>query len=329
PLTELGVNPTIRLQFNRPLAPDSSSLDFAFAEVVPPGTMMGATVEADVQLHGALLIIRPKTQLRHGQEYSFGGAEFRDANGSRYTLMKQTFRTPATLSARIDPATPRLLAGNAPLVLDGRGSQAIGSTVVAHRWRQVSGPPVTFGSSTAPTTSVALAGGSGSGMVTVELEVVNAEGEFATGRLQLGAVADPTQPHVWMTGGASPRLLTDADGVIASALRTSPANGVTVAASSPGSMTLIQLWTGSRPVAVGAYEDAIAGPGLPGTDQNGIQITGCAFLGGRFDILEIETDAQGALVRFAADVEQQCSSIGGAQTIMTAVRINSAAPVLR
>src|SRR6267378_3875471 len=80
----------------------------------------------------------------------------------------------------------------------------------------------------------------------------------------------------------------------------------------------------------GAYEDAVRagyqGSGHPGLDfyANG---RWCYILTGRFDVLEIVRDANGAITQFAVNLEQHCSGVVPA--LLAQIRFNSDVPVIK
>jgi putative cell wall-binding protein len=70
----------------------------------------------------------------------------------------------------------------------------------------------------------------------------------------------------------------------------------------------------------GATRSAFRGPTEPGIDVSG-DGRGCNQITGRFDLLELEYDNDGTLLRFAADIEQHCE--GGPAALWVAVRYHA------
>ncbi len=79
---------------------------------------------------------------------------------------------------------------------------------------------------------------------------------------------------------------------------------------------------GGAPLAVGSYRGArrFAFASFSGLDVSGSG-RDCSTLTGRFDVLEVEYDSDGTVVRFAADFEQHCED--GAAALFGAIRYNS------
>ena len=102
----------------------------------------------------------------------------------------------------------------------------------------------------------------------------------------------------------------------------------------PGSAGLwwtLELATGDgSPLHAGSYENAVRAA-FRG-NQNGIDFSGsgrgCNATIGRFDVLEIGTDALGALTKLAVDFEQHCE-IASAPPLFGSYRFNSSIPLRR
>jgi len=85
---------------------------------------------------------------------------------------------------------------------------------------------------------------------------------------------------------------------------------------------------GGGPLQVGAYDNAVRAP-FHGT-QNGVELSGagrgCNQIVGRFDVLALETDAQGKISTLAVDFEQHCESVQS-PPLYGSLRINSSLPL--
>jgi hypothetical protein len=81
---------------------------------------------------------------------------------------------------------------------------------------------------------------------------------------------------------------------------------------------------GDAPLTVGTYEGATRWPfqsaGEPGLDVSG-DGRGCNMLTGRFEVRQVEYDASGNVLRFAADFEQHCE--GGPAALFGTIRFRS------
>lgn len=82
------------------------------------------------------------------------------------------------------------------------------------------------------------------------------------------------------------------------------------------------------PLEVGNYEDAMRSPFNDETHP-GISLfgdgRGCNELAGRFQVLEIEREANGGILKFAADFEQRCEITG--PPLYGSIRYNSDVPI--
>jgi hypothetical protein len=113
-------------------------------------------------------------------------------------------------------------------------------------------------------------------------------------------------------------------------------NGVTIQVSTPGttppaSWTIELAGPNDAALAAGAYQNAVKF-GTQGTSQPGLSVSGdgrtCTTVTGSFDVLDVAYDPQaGAVVRFAADVEQHCERVFSA--LFGSIRYNSAIPAAR
>ena len=139
-----------------------------------------------------------------------------------------------------------------------------------------------------------------------------------------------SQPGDWV-GQGQEVTFTGADGSFSSP-PTIP-NVARVVVKAPNGMYLFTLNLSAADGAVlqpGAYENAVRagsqGPGRPGLDfsANG---NGCISVTGRFGLLEIVRDANGAITQLAVNFEQHCE--GAVPALFGQIRFNSDAPVIK
>ena len=109
------------------------------------------------------------------------------------------------------------------------------------------------------------------------------------------------------------------------------ANGLNVTFTTPTFSHWWYLYFGAADAQVlvaGSYENterfAFKSPGHPGLDFTG-DGRGCNTSTGRFNLLEIERDAAGQVVKLAIDFEQHCE--GGVPALFGQVRFNSDVPL--
>lgn len=348
----VGVNDPIIWQFSRPPA-NPPALRFRLRD---QGDIEGRDpqrldIDADTAFQGALLVVRPRTQLRHGRNYvveasTDGGASWpsaglplRDALGNTLTFYSNVMlTTAATMRASIVANTALLSSANAVVRLDGSGSSSE-RPIASYRWRQLGGTPLAIAAPNAAVTELRWGPTPPTGLerITLELTVTDVNGEQDTSRVVVSVIsATGSGPLLYFRSsagdyiGGGETFIGDSS---TGSFSTMPANSGYVSLSYTGAgflewWTLTMATADDSPLRVGAYDNAVRAP-FHG-NAHGIELSGsgrgCNSIVGRYDVLEIATDTAGIITRLAVDFEQRCES-ATAPPLYGSFRFNSSIPL--
>lgn len=326
-VTTLRPNPApLEWTYSRPLAAGAvSSAVFRRSFIGPGEPWAPAEIPATVTIEGAVLSVTPTAQLEPGDSYDLvidGGTvgDLSDVFGAR--LLKPRFSAPVALTIQAVAAvgSPGLVLGPAdPLPLNASTSVADGSGIVATRWRQISGPALSFSATNGPAVTVQAAAVA-NGTAVVEVEVENAAGEVDRQALSFRVLGDPSHALV-----------------IASRSAGAPLSVVT-SIDEPAKVTYVRRFdvNNTLDVLLGTSRLLAQLPGL--TWQDGVDIdfgpgsaSGasavwlspeglCTPQSGRIAVLDYAEDGTGFLSRLALDFESTC---GGVPLITGSIRFNS------
>ena len=344
-----SVNEVFRLQFNRPALATPIAMRFRDdSGLFRPDLSSRRDVPAKVVQQGALYLITPTEQLQHGRNYtleiSSDGVDWGTASITvRDTLNNATslfgalgyFTTADNLKAVITPTSQLLNSAAASLQLSAAGSVSTLRPIVSYRWTQLGGTPLVFSAPDAAETRVQWGAAPPNGLeaIVVELTVTDAAGEFATSRVTLNALDAASAGSLLYFRGAAGDYISGGQTVLVAggSVGANQADGgyFTYNYSDAATFWFLSLATADgAPFRVGAYENAIRAP-FRG-QQPGIELAGagrgCNQIYGRFDVLELRTDAQGAITQIAVDFEQHCDS-PQAPALFGSLRLNSSLPI--
>ncbi len=335
PFKVIGAEPVdsiFRLQFTRPPA-DAQAWRWRLVDLGRWPFLDGATgeVPVEVQLQGALVLIKPLRALRYSRRYELrldtgvptsNGQLLRAVTGGTLELfagLVGNFQTPDYLSPRIG------ISGQPSLILAGQATQlfaapqAAGAPAVSYLWTQVDGTPLFIDQVTQRETAVTLAGsGSGIGSATVRLTLSLADGTNESTDYAIRTVHDLTGqwtssvrvpelafviPERLVLGGPAVGSLAVAGGADRLAVNYSDRAG-------PGEMYpdwSVAVRSGDGlPLRPGRYTNAwglaasqrpVLAPGLEFTFGSTVFIPSES----EFEILELEVDASGQISRLAMD----------------------------
>lgn len=316
PSTFKPLGTALEWSFSRPLAA-TQSLRPRFVRY--GGYRPDDIVDGKVTIEGALLTISPVSQLTPGDVYTVylegveGVVAAADGGGS-VTLRGSDAPVAVTIRADAKIVGSDLLLGpDSDLLLDASGSMAPGSRIASTRWRQLSGPPVTFDSPESPTTRVRPAG-TANGSAVVEVEVVNTEGEVDRRQQTLRVVNSLANVQVWrvQVGGEAAKTFTSADAGFS--------NSVTRVHAGVLDVMLFPYRVLADVVRVGDFSYPADG-NVVWASAEGV-CTGVAT--GKMHMRELELDSTGVLVRLAFDLDQRCTD---GQAVRAALRFNSSLPL--
>lgn len=344
-----GVNQVFRLQFSRPALATPIAMRFR-DDTFRPGVFQRQDVAATVVQHGALFLIRPATQLRHGSSYTlelssngvdwgFPSITVRDALNNTATLFGQlgSFTTADNLKAVITSSSQLLTSASASLELSASGSVSTLRPIRSYRWTQVGGTPLAFSAPDAAQTRVQWGATPPKGIeaIVVELTVTDTAGEVSTSRVSLNMLNQASAARVLYVRGTTGDYISGGQTILigdsTGSFTQDPVNSgyISYFFNSVADFWSLSLGTaGGAPFKVGAYENAIRAPFRD--QQNGIDLSGagrgCNQIYGRFDVLELRTDAQNVITGLAVDFEQRCES-PQAPPLFGSLRINSSVPI--
>ncbi len=339
---------SIRLQFSRPLA---SSTPIVLYRFVDQGSLDSdgspkANINGNAEIRGALVIVRPATGLRHNHRYTLqaspnglnwsGGATFVDVAGNvmSSSLWNISATTPDGLRAMAYAQSATLIDAASRVVLSGQTSIGTPRPIVSYQWTQVSGTALNFSSTTAAQITVSWGATPPSSAETavIRLTVADAFGDsdsmdVSIGFMNVSVLYFRSAPGDYIGQG----MTSQYDSSAATFIENHSATyfNASIWPGISGVWWFLDLATGDgSPLHTGAYENAVRAP-FRG-NQNGIDFTGsgrgCNQMAGRFDVLEIQTDSNGAVIRLAVDFEQHCES-ASAPPLFGSYRMNSSLPI--
>jgi hypothetical protein len=323
-------NGALQWLYSRPLDPASvTGATFIQTSGQPngPANQMFTPVPAKVSIQGGLLTLTPSTQLLPGAAYQLqlalnaaGGIV--DTAGD--SLPRPTFAGTVlqTVSANlIVGSTPVLLGSSATLILDASGSSANGGPA-SIRWRQLSGPALSFSDANAERIKVSPATVA-NGTAVVELDASNLAGDVDRRTIAITVAADLKQSLVlsYRTMNEPSRVVTNFDPSISAAY-----------AHVLQSNTVLDVLVGTQRFLAGLTGGQTwqTGLTLPYGSNTTSGVTGSGWVGcagggntGTVKILDYALDASGNLDRLALDFDDTC----GLNYTQGSIRYHSALPV--
>ena len=360
-VTGVDLTAPLRLQFNRPVRPDTRF----YARLVDSGdslaqqyglpdfalTPIDRYLGADVQVQGAVVLIQPRQPLRYGRTYGIqisADAGFQSSPGVIHAAVGEGNLQPFFQLTGFRSVDLLWLAvsgsGNRSLLLPGR-SVTVGAAApqatslpLRYQWSQLDGPPLLLGTPDAASTAVQLAGSIASGIskATLGLNVTDAAGRSATTPVEIQIANTAILPNylyiVSPTGQPSfgqTRILTPQTGTFTVfGDRGYPVVSYT-ANGSGASWTVELAAVGNSMPAVGVYANALGSSAL-GAHAPYLSVSGdgtCGTPPGSFVVREIAVDSAGQVQRLAVDFDQLCQSQSGLIPLRGSLRINSSVPI--
>ena len=353
----------LRLQFDRPLAAASA----IYARLVDSGETLAAlygvrdnaisavrpVLEADVQILGAVVLVKPRVKLRAGHSYGMLVSSIGDFENPQ-TVTLRTASGAAEVNLNVQAAgfnSDDMLwavvsgAGNRSVLMPGLVTTISANLPLAtslplrYQWVQLGGPSLLLGSPTSANTSVRLANGSAPGIGIAELQLTVTD---AIGRSSVA----PVQMQVANLAGANRQLYFASgagDYIGAGQTRAySEQTGTFFTDTTRGFLTVqyfetgyatnwnLQLSDASGGVpAVGNYAGAVSfGSSTSNVPQMSFSGTGgSCSASSSFRVLDIALDVAGVVQRLAVDFEQQCVPSNTPAPLRGSIRINSSLPI--
>ena len=360
PYDGVDVDGALRFQFDRPLRPDtvlqvqlldhgSPNLDgsqgstgYSLAEI----TNDWPVIAADVELHGALVLVRPRETLQYGHSYqvlmsndNFGSSPFvlhAADSTAQISLNTQltSFATDATLGVTASGAGYRSMAmpGNS-ITVSAAVPNAL-SLPLRYQWSQLSGPTLELGSPTQASTNVRLAGAVATGFTkaVLQLVVIDSIGRRSVKPVdvQVANLSGLTSV-LYFSGGAdsSNGGETRAYSAQTGAFAVYTTSGYLYARYDDFGPRRT-LWTflasdanGGFP-APGTYSNAVA---FTSSTPNAPHMTFACNGVGSFTVLEREIADDGTVTRLAVDFEERCPINTRNGPLHGSWRFNSSLPI--
>lgn len=348
---------TFRLLFEREVLPLAPGMHFRFHDLGDIDDMNGLDkhdVDADMAQDGAVLVFRPRSQLRHHRSYmlqgSFDGVTW---NGSNDLVFKAalghsfpfstssllSFDTPDSLHPAITAPARMLLSRSDTVRLSGEASTSSRLAISSYKWTQLSGTPLRLSAPDSAVTDVAWADTAPTGVESpvLQLTVTNLRGETESTTLALTS-SDPGSLRTGLFFTSAPG---DPIGHGATVVSTDDASTL-IPPATPDDHTVIMyiprdwqrgwlvlLYTADRsPLRKGHYDNATAAR-LPGA-TNALSFYygsgSCLVSYGSFDVLDIGYDGAGKISTLAIDFEQRCDR-PDAPALLGSYRYNSPLPL--
>ena len=341
-------------QLSRPLATDSLPRYVLVSNGFTAGgsdyLWTASTVPLNVTVDGAYMVLTPATQLQHGVTYTVqhadaagqpaSGAYLVDGLGNKVYDSGASFTVDTSLLSRpgMTSQVPMLTSAASVTLTASASVSTYG--LAGYEWSQVDGPRLVFGSPNLASTTVAVADGvSTRGKATVELKVIDAQGQVERNRLTVLIDPDPAgTTYLYFrsdTGdgiGGGQRFLGRSD-----TATVGPAYGIYGAtylrAYLPTFDGVTDNWeldiagNDGRAIHVGTYDSAARAPFHGGA--NGLAFSGdgrgCNTLTGSFEVLDVAYDNSGNVTRLAVDFVQHCE--GSTSALYGSLRFHSAVPL--
>lgn len=203
-------------QVNREL---QTSTTISAARLTRVGAGWGPdTVDASIEIRGGHLRLSWTEQLEPGAIYNVAWLSgdplqpvlLRSIDGQWLQVQATLAVSDALQASIVAPGSPLLLPGG-DARLDGSFSKAVGSSIVSHRWRQLSGIPVVLSTPDQAATAVSLAAapGAATSEVVLELLVTDARGVMDSQTVTLVGVPSPATSTLAQMRGSSGDPLLD------------------------------------------------------------------------------------------------------------------------
>ena len=344
-----------RVQANRPVAQIAVPLRWRFRDMLSndsPYPVGAWNVGARAVQAGGLFKIQPLEPLRYGQNYelqmSVDGLDWSRAVDLPLTN-GETLRTQSTLAMvqagrqlllDIGVAESVIPAASHPASLSATATTSGGATVTRWQWEQLDGAPVSFDTPTAPSTLVRYTGAGDRPfeLATLQLTAVDSLGRSQRSRIvmRVGNVRPVGALHYHVTRasalGFEIRQMEFGAGAVTPVAATQyfPPGGFLLRAGGPteaGSGLTLGMPNGA-PLSAGGVLTAVSPPVPAGIAMLDCYRTGCgAGATGQFRILEVESAADGTVLRLAVDYEQVVLDRDHRFDVRGSYRFNSSLPI--
>ncbi|MDH3612653.1 MAG: Ig-like domain-containing protein [Gammaproteobacteria bacterium] len=336
----VGVNPTIRLQMSRRIDASSVPATIQLDPQYNDWPFEETPVDLDIEVRGAMLILRPTEQLRYGAGYSFPLEDFYIADEIGNEDYISHFYTSGVairneLNSVASPAETFGMTSEA-ISLTGEDSFAIDGPGLEYQWSQIAGPSAMLVGATSRDAIVTLPAAAGASLVRIQLQVTNAAGEIDLSKADITlfpAAADIDLAVLRVIDGNDELvewLFTSANGE--QVIREFDSHRIFVDHNSSKRFGDDMTWNfrtpDGTPFAAGSYENITSTSMFEGVAAMSMWGAGyCGLQVGRFDVLEATYDPDGKLTSAAIDFEWQCEDSWFNRQLYGHVRLASDIPI--
>jgi hypothetical protein len=336
----VGVNPTIRLQMSRRIDTSSVPATIQLDPQYNDWPFEETPVDLDIEVRGAMLILRPTEQLRYGAGYSFPLEDFyiADENGNEDYISHFYTSGVAIRNELNSVASPAETFGmtSEAISLTGEDSFAIDGPGLEYQWSQIAGPSAMLVGATSRDAIVTLPAAAGASLVRIQLQVTNAAGEIDLSKADITlfpAAADIDLAVLRVIDGNDELvewLFTSANGE--QVIREFDSHRIFVDHNSSKRFGDDMTWNfrtpDGTPFAAGSYENITSTSMFEGVAAMSMWGAGyCGLQVGRFDVLEATYDPDGKLTSAAIDFEWQCEDSWFNRQLYGHVRLASDIPI--
>jgi hypothetical protein len=336
----VGVHPTIRLQMSRRIDPSSVPATIQLDPQYTDWPFAETPIDLDIEVRGAMLILRPTEQLRYGAGYSFPFEDFfiADENGNEQYISHfytSSIAIRNELNSLTSPAETFGMTSDA-ISLTGENSFVIDGSGLEYEWDQILGPSALLADATSRNATVTLPTAAAASLLQMRLQVTNAASEIDVSKADitlfpteadidlavLRAINENDELEEW--------LFTSANGE--QEIREFDSHRIFVDHNSSKRFGDDMTWNfrtpDGIPFAAGSYEgitstnmfDSVAAMNMWGAGYCGLEV-------GRFDVLEADYDPDGKLTNVAIDFEWQCEDGWFNRRLYGHVRLASDIPI--
>jgi hypothetical protein len=331
---EVGVNEEILLQFSRKIDPAIELEPIKYKPSLPAGSPNAEEILADVEVKGAMLIVSPSTQLKYGTKYQLTSIPLADSYGNTTSSGDEYFRTPDTLKATFSTDQLFGFVGDR-ISVDSLGSFSADSDIKTYEWTELTDYGVVIDDDTAADTTLTMPDVEDATEVLIELKITNENGEYDWYKQAIQLFPSAAELSIMYftseenssTGGGETHVLANSNGSIMP-LRNEY-NGITLSYSGDVNWSLNLVAANREEIEVGQYTSVRVYP-YQSVSEHGMLLSSqyhyCYGLTGNFEILEVEYDGDGKVLKLAVDFEQRCSG-DASGAFKGYARYNSSVPI--
>jgi len=341
-----AANPEIRVLTSRVIDPATvpANLRLVSSQMTWPFT--DVFVDVDVEVRGAMLLVRPLQQLEFGTPYRFPEQPFEisDEIGNRILVseLDSQIQVVDDLAAAATPEETFGFPGD-QILLSSADTVATVGDVDSVAWSQVLGTPAQLSGATLADATITLPATLQTELLRVQLQTTNSFGELDFAKTDITvfpsandidlvyvrALASDSSSQDWYLTSANGTQQYTYSGTnrLGFTHDTDYVNAELGIAFRENWQISIEAPTTAN-IATGSYDDIRST--VASDTQAGLSIVGdpdCSLSLAQFEVLEFTTDGQGQPDRVAIDFVQECDGSSEIQQIEGSIRRRSSIPV--